>query len=538
MKAAFSVEDLISFYNGYNAVAERVDKIKLHHMHIKTLIDGAIEKWVQERKDIILTGNPGDGKTHLLNILQDRISTDSAYIEKDASQRDTITILQAWMQKKQEKIPFLLAINHAPLRDLAAGALQYQSLGYLNHILEEIDNTTYYDQPSKTGLPNTIVIDLNQREVVTHAIVKEVIAKLCEPILSLPCRYCPPRKCPMEYNAQALSNQSVLQNLVTLLTLVTRRGFHTTMRDLIGLLAYIITGNKLCEERWQPIQTDDGNASTPTFEDYTYYNLLFNGRSRLFEAIQATFDPAHHSDLESDTKLWKGVLCDGWLFPDPVVRAPGNLEELCILKRRYFFEHEHDTEKLLERMLPTTERKFSELIEGKLDDPSEVENLVGMINTFYAPLKVRSMDHNYRLRLWNSHRYSAGNPPGYFAMRSIPADHLTIYRPKANPKLDQAIAIRQDHVLLAVQDWQPGDPSLRIDWLMYQALTSADKGTPIEVQPFYILRRLDLFLRCLGPEAGGPRHIENVEWSDHKHRTIVSVRINRNTQSYEQEHSL
>ena len=167
-------------------------------------------------------------------------------------------------------------------------------------------------------------------------------------------------------------------------------------------------------------------------------------------------------------------------------------------RRQDSFEHQHDTDKLLQRTLPITEYNFGALIKGEIDDPSEVENLVGMINNLYAPLHAHQrLDQRYRLRLWNSHRYSVGNRPGYFAMRSIPADNLTIYRPKAIPQIAQAMGIRKDHALLAVQDWVPGDPSLRIDWPMYQALTSAHYGTPIEVQPFHILRRLDLFLRSL-----------------------------------------
>jgi len=192
---------------------------------------------------------------------------------------------------------------------------------------------------------------------------------------------------------------------------------------------------------------------------------------------------------------------------------------------------------LLQRMLPTMEYRFSELIEGKLDTPSEVENLVGMINTFYAPTRgsQNTDQHYYRLRLWNSHRYASGAAPGYFAMRSVPADNLTLYWPKANPAVAHAMEIRQDHVLLAFQGWEPGEPGLRVDWPMYQALTSAQSGTPIDVQPLYILRRLDLFLRSLGPESGGQRHIENIEWSNHKKRTLISIRVNRTNQSYETE---
>jgi len=526
MNAQLLFDDLAGFYNGYNAVAERVEKSKLQYMHISTGLDFELETWVRNNYDVILTGNPGDGKTHLIQILEDKGLLTSAYVEKDASQNDTETLLSIWKQKKQENVPFLLAINHAPLRNLATNAQRYQGIEYLASIPMEIDNTVYYNEVPKSKLERTIVVDLSQRETSTYIIVKSIVDKLSNTIIASRCNDCPPRKCPMEYNAEALSNDTVLRNLTTVLSLITRRGTHTTMRDLIGLLTYILFSDKSCAKRWQSFKNDDGDIVTPTFEDYTYYNLIFKGRSHLFDAIRATFDPANYSDAESDSGLWKGTIHNGWLISEPLVTSPGTLEELRILKRRYYFEHHHDTKKLLQRMLPTMEYRFSELIEGKLDTPSEVENLVGMINTFYAPTRgsQNTDQHYYRLRLWNSHRYASGAAPGYFAMRSVPADNLTLYWPKANPAVAHAMEIRQDHVLLAFQGWEPGEPGLRVDWPMYQALTSAQSGTPIDVQPLYILRRLDLFLRSLGPESGGQRHIENIEWSNHKKRTLVRGR--------------
>ncbi len=80
------------------------------------------------------------------------------------------------------------------------------------------------------------------------------------------------------------------------------------MRDLIGLIAYILTGDRPCATCWQPVKNEDGDFLTPTFEDYVYYTLLFKGRSRLFDAIRTLFDPANYSDPDSDTKLWAGAL--------------------------------------------------------------------------------------------------------------------------------------------------------------------------------------------------------------------------------------
>ncbi|KPV54553.1 hypothetical protein SE17_03080 [Kouleothrix aurantiaca] len=305
------------------------------------------------------------------------------------------------------------------------------------------------------------------------------------------------------------------------------------MRDLTGLLAYLLTGGKSCAARWQADTDDDGSPIQPAADDYTYYNLLFTGRSPLFDAVRTTFDPGQYADPQSDFQLWNGQINPAdWAFSDPPVIYPATLADLRTLKRRYFFEHDHDTDALLFRMLPTAD--FDRLIEGTRDDLSAVEELVEMINSLYSPQRASpDSDRKYRLRLWNSHRYSIGNAPGYMAMRSLPADKLTLYRPKVVPHLADALKERRDHVLLAVQSYQTGDPALRVDWPMYQALMAARAGTPLATQPFHILRRLDLFLRSLGQDAGGTREVETIEWSDHRRRQQHTVRVNRKQQCYE-----
>jgi hypothetical protein len=327
---------------------------------------------------------------------------------------------------------------------------------------------------------------------------------------------------------------------VKLLKLVARRGFHATMRDLIGLLAYLLVGEVPCARRWDTTPDDEGRMASPQAEDYAYYTLLFRGRSKLFDAIRATFDPGKVSDPSTDMPLWSGnIQQQEWLASSPI-KQPATLTELRSLKRRYYFEHIHDTDKFLQRVLPVTDRHFLALLTNtEEDERAHVEKLLFMINAFYAPLQQpdKQREFRYQLHLWNSHRYAVGSAPGYVAMRFLSADKFTIYRPKLTPTLDNAIDIHQDHVLLGTQRWQPGDPALRVDWPMYQALVAAQMGHPIDIQPFHILRRLDLFLRHLGQDAGGSREIETVLMSDQRRRQVERVRVNRRTRQYEEEQS-
>jgi hypothetical protein len=118
-------------------------------------------------------------------------------------------------------------------------------------------------------------------------------------------------------------------------------------------------------------------------------------------------------------------------------------------------------------------------------------------------------------------------------LRFYSADNLELYHPTLNPKYENALEIHQDHVLLGTRYWLPGDPALRVDWEMYRALASAKNGTPIDVQPYHILRRLDLFLGQLGLLVSNYAPIETIEWSDHAQRKVVQLRVNRNERKYE-----
>src|SRR5437867_670482 len=65
-----SLDVIRSLYNGYGAIAERVDVDQARRLHMVTDLDAALGDWAADRISIILTGNPGDGKTHLFTVLE------------------------------------------------------------------------------------------------------------------------------------------------------------------------------------------------------------------------------------------------------------------------------------------------------------------------------------------------------------------------------------------------------------------------------------------------------------------------------------
>lgn len=58
------------FYRGSSGYADFIDYGLLSRVHVVTELDSAIIEAVGTGKDVVLTGNPGDGKTHIIRMLQ------------------------------------------------------------------------------------------------------------------------------------------------------------------------------------------------------------------------------------------------------------------------------------------------------------------------------------------------------------------------------------------------------------------------------------------------------------------------------------
>jgi len=537
---------LINLYNGHQSIAERAASYQLQHIHVRTKLDELIIEWLKDGKDVILTGNPGDGKTHLLRYLELPANVER---EMDASQKNPDDVLKVWQNCRQKGLRFVLAINHAPLRSLAEVAANdpmfrplYDVILTPNRSISAIDNFIIYSDEQASHFTNNNnganlkiqIVDLSQREILTNEIISSLLSKLYPLAANASCasgikEQC--GRCPLHDNAQALANSQVQKNLAFMLTLVARRGFHATMRDLVGLLAFILTGGTTCEELWRKNALED----LPDYDNYDYYNLLFRGRSPLFDAVRRTFDPGMYSDPEIDLKLWSGDVNNDWLVSRPIGENGPliNLSDLRTAKRRYFLEHYEPVANKYRRMVTGISQEFMDLLTST-DSETAVQNLIEKINLFYAPLS-KSKVGNYRdrLYLWNQHRYSvSGQLPGYIAMRSLSSSSLQIYHPRLNPLYGDAVDVRQDHVLLAVLNWLPGDAALRVDWEMFKSLWDAKQGMAIEVQPYSILRRLDLFLRSLGSEAGNWSSIETIKWGDYRRRNEFTIKVDRRKSAF------
>jgi predicted ATP-dependent serine protease len=93
------IEFLSGLYNRHSCYAERLSGDQLDAIHVNTGVEEALRKWILEKRDIVITGNPGDGKTFLLIRLQAEIAAVNGEQILDAtSEKDYAAIVLRWQK--------------------------------------------------------------------------------------------------------------------------------------------------------------------------------------------------------------------------------------------------------------------------------------------------------------------------------------------------------------------------------------------------------------------------------------------------------
>ena len=101
---------------------------------------------------------------------------------------------------------------------------------------------------------------------------------------------------PAKTNVARLRHTRVQERLGTLLEHVGRRGDHTTMRQLMGYIAYIITGGTGSNQRLREL----------TGTRFVYATLAYKGGDGpLFDLVRTAFDPARVTHPRYDEELWR-----------------------------------------------------------------------------------------------------------------------------------------------------------------------------------------------------------------------------------------
>ena len=260
-----------------------------------------------------------------------------------------------------------------------------------------------------------VTIDLALRNLLAPTVVREVIGRLtddrfytgldeADPILA---------------NRAALMQPQVVERLAKLLDIVGVRLGHVSMRQLVGFIAFLLSGGQRAAERLKSGQDATG---------LSYSNLAFEGGiGVLFETVRQVFDPATLTHPTWDERLWRGKIDPTeWLFAAPAsaLTLPFDQEQgFRVAKRRFFFEHSAGNE--LFSLVPHDEIEFERLLDrGDAGEAGLVRSLVLALNRFYEPdFPDRQRD---RLLLWQSHRYDVRAPAAFVSLRDLSHQQLRI----------------------------------------------------------------------------------------------------------------
>ena len=493
------------FDNGRLSFAEKqtLDETETIHISSPKLENGVIALLEQGHR-VYLTGNPGDGKTHLLQRLKGRADWPvGTYTELDASAVSEDQLLTGLTEAEQAGRPALVAVNEGPLRQLL------QRLPDADELSTQLLRPFRYEGELVAGtIPKAVLVQLGSRQVLNEDLINEVLNLM---LSRVDYADAPPA---VQANVKALRQKRVRERLCKLLQEVGRSGIHVTVHQLLGILARMVTGGR----------AEAAAQAAP------YYSSLFElpvGSSPLALELQE-LDPARLPHALLDThKLWDAPAQAGPWLPDskPASGAPGEIgiseqeaeRRFRQLKRQYYFEAEYG-EQVLEG-LPDDRRKFNDLLSGPA--PVAVPIILKALVRFTG----QAPDSELALHLWTSMRYDADQPAwARVAGASLHAAGCLVRRPSLPPPVSQLLDYQADHLLLTLTAKPaPEGPALVIDLPLWRALSAVGRGLPVSSRNEDAGKRVDNFLAAAASVVPSTSEYLRVYNSRDSRQTMVQV---------------
>jgi hypothetical protein len=449
-----------TLYRASAACADHHEAATVRLLHIETSVDNFLRARAKAGGVIFVTGNPGDGKTHLLRHLDAELRAEKIELRLDANEEDADQLIGAIDDANKRKgRGIAVAINEGILVNLLKRA---GDRAWASGARDLLMRPYVYRAAPSDPVTGVAVIDLDLRNNLAPPIVRGALKRLLD--LTSPCAGCPKNSCRLQTNADRLHGDAV-DRLVALLDAVARGGFHATMRDLQGFLAYLLSGADDCEAF---------KASAPGL---SFWDAAFvGGQGPLFDAVRAR-DPSIHTVPLLDDLLWRGAETPSdWTGEPPDHSASAETlderrEQFTTRKRRALFEHAAGGQILAEAGTPA-ERALREVMEP---GAAAVRRVVSLLNRFFD----RDEDNADLLHLWVTHRYDA-NPNRFAATRhSIATADLELLVPKLRPEILHAFPdFHPPFAMLCHKKQQDPREGLRLDRQLLVALVAAEQGLP------------------------------------------------------------
>lgn len=468
--------------------AEQLSPEELEALHIPTELDARLLDLAREGRRLYLSGNPGDGKTHLIRRLQPDLEALGAVTSLDASAEDEEEFFQKVVEAQRRGVAAVLAINEGPLR-----RLRPRLPGGDADVLEPQLNRPYVYGDDPPALGEAILVNLGLRQSLARAFVDGVFHLIQNRV-----DYDGAPEA-IRRNQSLLARPRVRERLARLLELVAMGGAHVTMHELLAFMAHAVTGGVT------RVEDAVGLAS--------YADLVFSPRSP-FRRWLTPFDPVALTHPLVDMALWDGEPRGTieWLDP-PGVPVPGSLEDPAAaqtafrtLKRRYYFEAAGG-DALLD-LIPPDRKAYYDLLD-KATSARETSK-VRLVEALALFFRDRPDQQGHQLRVWTGLRYEAGPPTAYVSSQAIPVDWIDLDVPRLRPEVRELLEYRPSHVRLAVRPQPAAAPvGLDLDLELWMTLMSLKRGMPTKHHDPVLGRRLHNFMGRLAAAAGArPNYLE------------------------------
>lgn len=478
--ATLSWRTLASLKDQRASFAERLTDAELRALHISTKLDESLVERVRAGRRIYLTGNPGDGKTHIIQRYRAELEDAGAFLHLDASAEDEATLLQGLGAAIQKGQPAVVAINEGPLRRLLSQIPEPD-----RSEIEAQLNAPFVYRNGTVRKHSALVVNLGLRQVLSSSILESALDLV---LGGIDYTGAPDG---IRLNHKMLSRPRVRERLQLLLGYVARGGAHVTMHELFGFLSFIITAGKE--------DTDSGQVPP-------YYQLVFDRENPLVRWL-GPLDPASIPHPLLDMVLWDGTYENvEWLetpdTPAPVDHADKGqaIDSFNALKRRYFFEARGGNE--LFSMIPEDQKTFHDLVRESTSARETAKvRLLDSLSHFFGEVSSGLQDN--QIRIWSGLRYEVIGPPTAFvSSQAVPAERVHIAVPRLRPEIDGLLEYEPTHIQLLVEPvTEGGQPiSLDVDYELWLALMQIKRGMPQRYHDPVIGRRLTHFMSRLAAE--------------------------------------
>lgn len=474
---------------GPEACADELPPEQLKRLHVPQPLDEFLLDHVRRKFSIVLTGNAGDGKTHILRRLERELGKLEAEVETDATAAmkpgDVSAILRRWKKAHREGRPFCVAANEYPLYLLRLVGKGFAPLEEVDRQCEQRLAYAINPQADEEARERVLVVDLSLRNPLAPGFAGPLLDKLLgQPELQSAAAADPDGD--LTWNLRHLSDPTVRGRLLDLLARLAAAGHRATVRELWIWAARLVVGSG--QEDRKPVRSAERWYSSRLFEP--------DDRFPLSSLLRRLADPAAHSHPRWDYRLENGRVATGWQVETDSLKSLrlDQPSHFAALKRRFYFEHEAGPEVLALDGIPGNDLLKS-LRAKRAPEAAFKQFLIESINLAYCPELFPQMSR--ALYLWIGHRFQEQPSHGYLANQSISDAELKLFRPRLPARLADVFEYQADHLLLEYAGRNHDPVCLRVDHPLFVALEQLRHGLPRQLLPDREINRLDAFVEQL-----------------------------------------